>query len=501
MRRVAASRSTKLSPSTSDSRPCADAAPEIHLEQPVLRLHEALREKQIVLVLRVDVRHAPAIAHDAHGLAESRTGSSVPDTCGERRDGSGSGRRRRRRHAGAARTPSRHTSRRSRVRLKLMAIRDALLAEFDHETATTRRLLERIPDERLTWKPHEKSMSLGGIATHLANIPNWGTTILDEPSFDLASAPPNQEAKGSRAEILTAFDAADQGRTREDGQDRRRVPRALGAQARRTGNVHDAEGRGVSNLRPVPPRAPSRSAQRVSAPQQRARAGHLRAVGRRRVTQDPVTVAFVPRPWLASGHRMTLYSWGNPRYFPRLPPPVRRYFDVDHDARVVADCHWQAEPWTRPTIVALHGLNGSSDAHYMRGIAAKAFARGMNVVRLNQRNCGDTEHLSAGLFHSGPDGRRRARRRRTDRGRWPARDRRRRLFARRQPGAEAGRRVRRRPAARTRRRRRRVADHRDRGVREGAGTAGQRALPVELREGPQAADAPEGSLLARAAST
>ena len=50
---------------------------------------------------------------------------------------------------------------------------------------------------------------------------------------------------------------------------------------------------------------------------------------------------------------------------------------------------------------SLHGLNGSSDAHYMRGIAAKAFARGMNVVRLNQRNCGDTEHLSAGLFHSG----------------------------------------------------------------------------------------------------
>jgi predicted alpha/beta-fold hydrolase len=98
---------------------------------------------------------------------------------------------------------------------------------------------------------------------------------------------------------------------------------------------------------------------------------------------------------------MTLYSWGNPRYFPRLPPPIRRYFDVDHDARVVAHCHWQPEPWTRPTIILLHGLNGSSDAHYMRGIAAKAFARGMNAVRLNQRNCGDTEHLSAGLFHSG----------------------------------------------------------------------------------------------------
>jgi uncharacterized protein len=111
--------------------------------------------------------------------------------------------------------------------------------------------------------------------------------------------------------------------------------------------------------------------------------------------------AFVPRPSLRNGHAMTLFGWGNPRYFPRLPKPTRRYFDVDHDARVVADCHWHPDPWERPTILALHGLNGSSDAHYMRGIACKAFARGMNVVRLNQRNCGNTEHLSAGLFHSG----------------------------------------------------------------------------------------------------
>src|SRR3954469_22207800 len=114
-----------------------------------------------------------------------------------------------------------------------------------------------------------------------------------------------------------------------------------------------------------------------------------------------VTARFEPRESLRNGHTMTLFSWGNPRYFPRLPRPTRRYFDVDHDARVVADCHWQTEPWTRPTLLALHGLNGSSDAHYMRGIASKAFERGMNVVRLNQRNCGDTEHLSAGLFHSG----------------------------------------------------------------------------------------------------
>jgi predicted alpha/beta-fold hydrolase len=110
---------------------------------------------------------------------------------------------------------------------------------------------------------------------------------------------------------------------------------------------------------------------------------------------------FVPRPSLRGGHRMTLYGWGNPRYFPRLSPPTPRYFDVAAQTRVVAHCHWHPDPWDRPTILALHGLNGSSESHYMKGIAEKAFTRGMNVVRLNQRNCGNTEQLSAGLFHSG----------------------------------------------------------------------------------------------------
>jgi uncharacterized protein len=110
---------------------------------------------------------------------------------------------------------------------------------------------------------------------------------------------------------------------------------------------------------------------------------------------------FEPRPSLRGGHWQTLYGWGNPRYFPRLPPPTLRYFDVDADARVLAHCHWQPRPWQHGTLLLLHGLNGSSDAHYMKGVATKAFERGLNVVRLNQRNCGGTEHLSAGLFHSG----------------------------------------------------------------------------------------------------
>lgn len=110
---------------------------------------------------------------------------------------------------------------------------------------------------------------------------------------------------------------------------------------------------------------------------------------------------FEPRPSLRNGHWMTLFGWGNPRYFPRLPPPTPRYFDPAPDARVLAHCHWQPRRWEHPAIVLLHGLNASSQAHYMRGIAMKAFERGFNVVRLNQRNCGGTERLSRGLFHSG----------------------------------------------------------------------------------------------------
>ena len=87
-----------------------------------------------------------------------------------------------------------------------MAVKEALLAEYDHEMGTTRRLLERLPDDKLTWKPHEKSMSLGGLATHLGNIPNWADKILAEEFFDLAGAAPNLEAKSSRDEIVRLFD-------------------------------------------------------------------------------------------------------------------------------------------------------------------------------------------------------------------------------------------------------------------------------------------------------
>jgi predicted alpha/beta-fold hydrolase len=107
------------------------------------------------------------------------------------------------------------------------------------------------------------------------------------------------------------------------------------------------------------------------------------------------------RPLFEGGHKQTLYAWAKPREFRRLPAPTIRYFDVAADARVLAHCHWHARPWDHPTLMLLHGLEGSSFAHYICGISDKAWASGWNVLRLNQRNCGDTEHLSRGLYHSG----------------------------------------------------------------------------------------------------
>ncbi len=112
---------------------------------------------------------------------------------------------------------------------------------------------------------------------------------------------------------------------------------------------------------------------------------------------DPYT----PKRGLRNGHLMTVYCWGKPRSFPRLPPPQDRYFDVEKGVRVLAHCHWQKDPPVRPALLGLHGLESSSSAHYMRGLADKAFARGFNVILLNQRNCGGTETLCEGLYHSG----------------------------------------------------------------------------------------------------
>jgi predicted alpha/beta-fold hydrolase len=110
---------------------------------------------------------------------------------------------------------------------------------------------------------------------------------------------------------------------------------------------------------------------------------------------------FVPKRGLTNGHVMTIVAWARSREFPDLPVPEPRLFRVSTDTEVLAHCYWQPERSARRTVVVLHGLEGSSSVHYMRGVADKAYRRGWNAVLLNQRNCGGTEHLTPGLYHSG----------------------------------------------------------------------------------------------------
>ncbi|MFJ5717840.1 DinB family protein [Neobacillus sp. NPDC093127] len=85
-------------------------------------------------------------------------------------------------------------------------VKKLIVGDASHELATTRRILERLPDEHMSWKPHEKSMTLGGLATHLINLLNWQVAIFKYPEFDLSSVPLMREPLEKRADVLEEFD-------------------------------------------------------------------------------------------------------------------------------------------------------------------------------------------------------------------------------------------------------------------------------------------------------
>jgi len=90
-----------------------------------------------------------------------------------------------------------------------MAIADMLLPEFDREMSTTRRVLERVPEDKFAWKPHAKSFSMGELASHVANLVSWADVTMNATEFDMASVPREQmspQAK-SHADLLSSFDA------------------------------------------------------------------------------------------------------------------------------------------------------------------------------------------------------------------------------------------------------------------------------------------------------
>ncbi len=89
-----------------------------------------------------------------------------------------------------------------------MSISASLLPEFDHEMATTRRTLERVPDGLFAWKPHDKSYTMGQLAGHLSNIPSWVPFTLEQDSLDLAPGglPMKFDYPTTAAGLLKAFD-------------------------------------------------------------------------------------------------------------------------------------------------------------------------------------------------------------------------------------------------------------------------------------------------------
>lgn len=114
---------------------------------------------------------------------------------------------------------------------------------------------------------------------------------------------------------------------------------------------------------------------------------------------------FRPHPRLVSGHAQTIYAALAPRR--ELAESGRResrIVEIEPNVRVRLVCRLHKDARARPTLVLMHGLEGSTDSNYVRGTAAKAYAAGFNTVGFNMRSCGGTEHLTPTLYHSGLTG-------------------------------------------------------------------------------------------------
>lgn len=87
-----------------------------------------------------------------------------------------------------------------------MSLNEPLIAELQQESASTRKMLERIPKDKLNWKPHEKSMSLGNLAAHIAEIPNWVSATVDLDELDFANMDYTPPVAESGEQLVNMFD-------------------------------------------------------------------------------------------------------------------------------------------------------------------------------------------------------------------------------------------------------------------------------------------------------
>ena len=116
-----------------------------------------------------------------------------------------------------------------------MTIAELLLPEFDQEMATTRRVLERVPEDKLAWKPHDKSFSMGDLASHIVNMIKWTDVTMNQTEFDLATRAAGGDEPGGEDRARAAGVVRRQRRRRAQGarQERRRLFRAVDAEAGR----------------------------------------------------------------------------------------------------------------------------------------------------------------------------------------------------------------------------------------------------------------------------
>ena len=87
-----------------------------------------------------------------------------------------------------------------------MSIIPVLLKEFEQEALTTRKMLERVPNDKYDWKPHEKSMNIRSLATHIAELPTWVTLALTTTELDFATAPYNPPSINTTSDLLELFE-------------------------------------------------------------------------------------------------------------------------------------------------------------------------------------------------------------------------------------------------------------------------------------------------------
>ena len=113
----------------------------------------------------------------------------------------------------------------------------------------------------------------------------------------------------------------------------------------------------------------------------------------------PVRAPFRAPRWLRGGHVQTLASFFLPRHI-HLPQSEERLIEVAPGVKVRTLCYWQPDRPNAFTVITVHGLEGSTDSQYMRGIAGNGLAAGMNVVLMNQRNCGGMDHCAPTLYNS-----------------------------------------------------------------------------------------------------